>query len=1433
MAIFQEAAVDLSRGLNFIPQRMRYRLPANEQDTSIYLLSNSFEYDVDMIKKMPLPKIDYKNIIIPYRILDKIGIKPFRYISSQNEFNRRVVYLTGRKLLPVLNPIRFPYPKTIKENLYISMSDIIPKITPYLRLYSRQYIQDHIFELFTKVMNFFNFSKNKVLIIDTAKYKIYKTLTPDTFLSDLINSLLTAYILNPMEKIKKLNFIIIFRAPGADYKFDLALFEKRDIQRMKTMLNIIGVDSEMSATTNEEAGDSFDSFVNTAEAIEKSESNPAVDDPDVDTDASEEESENEAEDINKVNDTATSSIKNTLAQLQTTYGKDSSSEDAAKERADAENENLYNIKTMDVNARLIQKINPSTEVVNNYKRITSDMDTTGQGNVEKDLINDSVKKISGSVVPSNENTVMNATSSARERQIREQVGRVKLGKVTFDTLTSITDIPKPKPVKLAHLTTTNPGAIKGSSFAHVAEEYEQKLLDRDIVATFMNFSKLPEGFYVTNVEVTDISTVTSLMNNWKVTLKNKSNDKQSVINIRVPKVINGRFYNNGIWYNIGKQDFPIPILKINKKTVMLTSNYNKITCTRYDTRSLVDLGMLVKTIEKMTDENGRNKFIKTGNSSNTNSRFVSTIEYDEFARRWVHFINKEANLELYFNRNQCVKAYSFVTVNQNEFCCGMLNQVPIVVNTDTGMTRNGETLTDLIIRTLPENVQVEYRKQKPGKMSMYSEITIGVTIPLGVAIAAWEGMSSLLKHSGAEYKYVDKSFDDPTFFRIPFKDKILAIKSSIQNQLIFNGFYRINTKAYMSADFEIPIMNSNSVFVDIFNQLFFKQYSQLTTFITYYNFFVDAITADVCDHYHIPNDIAGMLIYASNLLADNNHTSENNAALYRIRSSEIIPAIIHFRLAFAISKYNNSVGSKARGNAIAFNPNEVINELLAVPNVEPMSALNPMVEMHIRENITKKGFKGVNSDRSYTKEKRTYDDSMIGKMAISSPNNANVGVNRQLVADPKIESVRGYTSTDGPETDFNDLQLASFSELMTPGTVTRDDAIRTAIATSQTSHIVSTAAAQPVLISNGVDEIVPAYLTEEFSYVAREDGKVIDMNDNYMIVEYKSGKKKAINIGHKPSFNSGSGFYVDNKLTSNFEVGDSFKEGDVLAYHEKFMSKDVTGMVRMNIGPLAKVAFAGLYSTYEDAGLITTKMSKKLETKLMMMQSQKINAMDDVESIVKVGTEVEVGDPLIVFGLGDTGDKSVDNFLKAFQNADSNDVINNAKRIYRAKHAGTVADVRIYTTKSLDKLSSSLYTIVSNHFKENLQKRKILDKYDKTDTVYKMDTLFDLPTEPLKGTAIKGQTCDVLVEIYIEHADEASVGDKLAIYGASKQVLSEVVPEGLEPYSETRPEEEVSLFVTSSAILKRMIPSVCVTAAGNKVLVELKRSIARIWNENS
>lgn len=1469
--------IELSAGKNFIPCRMRYKLPVGKSDNTVYLLSNSYEYDIELIKHAPQPKSDYRKIIFPYRILDKIETKPFRFIKSQAENVSKTRYIQSQKLIPNVIPVQFPYPATITDNLYVSMSELIKYSSTFLRIMSKEKIQNNIFDIFMKVMDKMKYSRTRTLIIDTDRYPIYETLTPETYKTDLINSLLTAYLLNPDNKIKNLPITIVFRAEDVDYKMDLNTFDKRDVPRMRAMLKVIGKktapepratdddtqseeeqlgdDNTPRALTNDpnqiEAPDNNNEELTNSDKkstenrvsdkdIEKAEEEliktnkeelHANDDKNIDSDNGTEEVQR----IHAANHSVSKVLSSRLSSLLSSLDKATETPDVTSNIHD-EAKGLYDAKMMQIHAELHRRaMGISDKEVNKVKpeqqAALTDVLTGNMKNapVETQMMAAAAKTAAADTVPVNEKTVNDTTTSPRELKIRQQVGQIKLNNVTFDTLTSKVDAPMPTPITPNKITTTNPGAKRGSVYAGATKEYEEKLMDRDIASVFMNLSTLPNGFYVTNVEVTDISTCTSLLDNWKVTLRNKNTDKQSVINIKVPKVVNGRFYNNGIWYNIGKQDFPIPILKINKKKVIITSNYQKITVERYDTKSLVDITMLVNVINKTSDDKGRIKYATPGTSASTNSKYISTIEYDEYAKRWLSFNNKDTGLEIEFNRDICLKKYEFVKVAPNEFCCGMINKVPIVVNTESGLTRDNKTLTDIMVHSLPQELNHAYYKVKPGKLSMYTRVIIGNTIPAGIAISAWEGLSSLIKKSNSGAIVVDKTYQQPGYFTIVFKDKALAIPSTIQNQLLFNGFYRIPTKAHPISAFDVPIMNHDSIYVDIFNQQFFKQYSQLTTFITYYQFFVDPITKEVALHYNIPDDICGMIIYASNMLADNNCSSEVAANLYRIRSSEIIPAIIHYRLAFAMSKYNNTTGSKSRNAQLVFNPNEVINELLDVPNVEPMSALNPMIELHMRETISKKGFSGVNDDRAFTLDKRSYEDSMIGKMAMSSPNAGNVGISRQLVADPKIESCRGYTSSKGPDEKYNDLELASFSELLTPGTVSRDDAIRTAIATSQTGHIISTEGAQPVLISNGVDEIVPAYMTEEFTAIAEEDGKVIDIDDSYMIVQYKSNKKKAIEIGHRQSFNSGSGFYVDNKLMPAFKVGDSFKKNDVLAYHEKFFSQDIDGVVRMNVGPLAKVAFTGIYATYEDAGIVTEKMSKRLGTKLTMCQEIKLNESDDIERIVKVGDEVEISDPLITFGLGDTGDKSVDNFLRAFQ--DSN-FIDNAKRTIKSEHPGHVAMIKMYTNRPLDHLSPSLRKLLTAHFEENKKKRAILDKHDGGPSSYKMGLVYTYPTEPLSGPSIKGRTCDVLIEIYIEHEDEAGIGDKCAAYGANKQIISEVVPPGLEPYSENDPGEEISVFVAPASILKRMIPSVVILAAANKVLVNLKRQVVQMWEQD-
>ena len=1394
MRYYAESA-DLSFGKNLQPIQTQYHMPEQEDDIAVFLMSGSYEYDLEMIKKMPPPRM-IKKIIIPYSVNAKVGPVNLRYSISDSDYKKKIDYLMKQKMVPSIQVVKPPLNKMSRDSVYIAFSDILRQMNQPLRSLSTDYIEKNAGQMLSTMMQLFTGAKRKFLIVNTDRVKIYAGDDKDKMKSDMINAILGSYS-GDHSKISQ-DITVIFRSGVADTKMDLRATDSSDAEKIIKMCNSIGVPFTSSHSQSpEESKETLDEMLDDINARKSQ--------------------DNEGESVATAKRTGT--LSDSIKALKEKFG--------ITDSGRPENNAMYKARSFEINTSLLHKITPSESSVSDYKRISSELEMGGDNPVENEIINKASQTLASFRTYSDESSIINTITSPREMRLRSNIGQIKLKELDMKTVNSVTDTPMPPPTIPTKITTINPGSMRGSSFPKIAKAYENTMLDQDIVATFMTLSKLPEGFNVTNVEVSDISTPLSLMHNWRVYLTNKRSGTKSHIDIVVPILDNGRFFYNGTWNNIGKQDFPIPILKINKKTVILTTNYNKIMVSRYDTKSLVDITLMLKAIATKNDTKGKNPFVQYGSSVVTNNRFISTIEFDEYAKRIYSFEVKEAGCKIIFNRDKCLNEYSFVNVNENEFCCGMINQVPIVMNTDTGLDRHGKTLTDIMMSVLPSDVATAYTKGKPNKISMHADIKIGVLIPLGVAIAGWEGLPSLLKRSGAEYKYIGPREDAPGFLKIPFKDRTLAIRNTILNQLIFNGFFRINTRQYMTTDFDSTIMDDNSVFVDIFNQLFFKQYSQRTTFITYYHFFVDAITMSVCDHYHVPNNIADMLIYAANMLADNNFASEQNASLYRIRSSEIIPALIHYNLAVAISKYNNAVGSKTRDNKLVFNRMQIINDLTSIQTVSSSSALNPFVELHENETVSKKGYGGVNEDKAYTEAKRSYDESMIGKIAMSTPNSANVGMVRQLCVDPKIESVRGYTSAKPSSDEYNDLQLASFSELLTPGTVTHDDAIRTAIATSQTGHILPVDHAQPVLISNGMDEIAASYLSDEFAVTAEEDGQVIDMSDGFMIVQYASKKKRAIQISSRYSFNPGSGFYVDNKLVSNFQKGDKFVKNDILAYHEKFFSKDSAGVVRMNIGPLAKVAFLGTYATYEDAGVITHKMSKKLGTHVTMCQASKIDATDDIESIVQIGDEVEIGDPLIVFGLGDTGDKSVDAFLKAFRDNDSS--IDSAKRVVKSKHAGIVKEIRMYTCKSLDKLSPSLFDILDKHFKENIEKRKMLDKYDKSDSVVKMGTLYRLPTAPIKGQTIKGIHCDVLIEIYIEHGDDVSIGDKCVVYAASKQVISEVIPEGMEPYTASDPDEEISMFVAPGAILKRMIPSMVLNASANKVLVHLKKQIRDIW----
>src|SRR5699024_6009160 len=151
----------------------------------------------------------------------------------------------------------------------------------------------------------------------------------------------------------------------------------------------------------------------------------------------------------------------------------------------------------------------------------------------------------------------------------------------------------------------------------------------------------------------------------------------------------------------------------------------------------------------------------------------------------------------------------------------------------------------------------------------------------------------------------------------------LVYESDTKIDLLLNGFRLIDTKNYTIAQ-----MNEQEAYI----QYLIKVYGRAAitnALMNQYEFMIDPITLEVLKDLNLPTDIVSLIIYAVSLLADSQYTSEINQNLSRIRSNEIIPAILYERLAKNYILYRNSNGRKK----FSVPQDCVIKELLAVKTV--------------------------------------------------------------------------------------------------------------------------------------------------------------------------------------------------------------------------------------------------------------------------------------------------------------------------------------------------------------------------------------------------------------------------------------------------------------------------------------------------------------------
>lgn len=1091
-------------------------------------------------------------------------------------------------------------------------------------------------------------------------------------------------------------------------------------------------------------------------------------------------------------------------------GEDITNKEFAKKVDDYEKEHVktkLEIETDEKKKDLIERIEKVASV--------SDSTEDAINNLEED---EYIKKLLTDLAATEDNNIrINNTRSLRMEKLNDEFTKKTFRGVSIKNMldeSKMTDEDKDLPEQDIPINTINEEwhHLKSANFN---KEYD---VNQDIMAILYSLSEKTVPVSVRDVDVVDATTSEDLIETWTVGLED-SNGQRFTLKFDIPKFINNRFMrlrgNDKIMSN---QLMNLPIIKTDSDVCQMTTNYNKIFFRLFGTsagKSYVISDRILKVFKKYK---GTEIETVNGDNSRINMRYHLPIDYIDLGSVYSKIIikNKTTNTIIHFNQDEIKSLYGKKVVESKGIPYAYDKIKDEVLYYDGTGTLSSNILN--ILNTSAEFAEM-YNATSTSSRYTYSKASIlNTEIPVIVIMAYNEGLITAMKKGNVEFEFLDKrgKYDANTEDIIKLSDGVIKYKLTYESSLLMNGLKECATDEYSIKD-----VNTKAMWVDFLDQ--FGGRLKADGLDNFYDLMVDPMTVRICKAYKLPYDYCEMMAYCNILLADNKFNKHVDISGNRFRCNEIVAGYAYKCIAKAYADYRNMLKRTSK-STMSMKQSAIIDAIMQDSTFSDASAISELAYAEAANTVSFKGHSGMNSDRSYDLAKRTYDDSMINNIAMATGFAENVGINRQTTINMNIQGKRGYIKTTKNYDNMNDVNTLSITEALTPFGTVSDDPFRSAMTFIQTSkHSMRIAHGDPVLVTNGADEALPYMTPDIFSFKSKGKGKVLEVTDEYMIIQYANGKSEFIDLTEKVYKNSDGGFFITIKLDTDLKVGNTIKDGQIIAFDKLSYTSDIgyDSNPIYNNGILVKTAVIMTEEGYEDSGIISEYLTEAMASEVVVQKPLALPKNANVYNMVKKGQAIQEGEPLIVFQNA-FEDEDVNMLLKNL--TDDEELVSDLGRIpVKSKITGIVQDIKIYRTVELDEMSDSLKKIVSAYEKNIEKTKKVMEKYDperakEYTSNYKLDAVGKL----------KNARDMVYIEFYLKYNDQMSIGDKLVNYSALKQVIKDVFPKGKEPTSAFRKNEPVDSMLAISGVNKRMVSSIFKVGAINKIMIELDRKCKEI-----
>ena len=956
-----------------------------------------------------------------------------------------------------------------------------------------------------------------------------------------------------------------------------------------------------------------------------------------------------------------------------------------------------------------------------------------------------------------------------------------------------------KPPKTADSSVTN------MNLANFDTSYVKNNYQADIINAVRSLSVNKEvPLYMTKINVTDVSDQFADKLLYEFTLEDEFKKKHN-LKFEVPKLDEkGYITMSGSKAYIKKQLIRKPIVKIGPDKVYITTQLNAYQVFRHG-MILNKSSEVVRRLLGQYFVDNPNVKIERGNCENDNTDYLTTLEYDTLAKDFFSItINQDSkfgnHVVIYFSQRiirEKIKqfniktGYKDVEIPDNilplaiDYTTNSLISIDIKANSSVN-----SSIVTIFNKTLKDENLIEFiKKVKTPKRRVMTKADIqSFKVPLIAVLNylfTWDRVKSYFPEN--EIEFSEKRIDKTSKLFIKFYDGYLYYNQyPSAGAMLLNGLVDIDTESYHYADLNNPALYINYTFDKYGTRNIVKGW------VTLKESMLDYKTLQILEYMHLPTDLLEIFLYCNELLTDNHCLPESDVNNYRIRSNEIITQCLYQVLNKEYNVYKKRSGKKS---TMTVPINAVMTEVYKTDILGFYDALSPIAELRNQGITTFKGPGGTKLEQAFTTVKRSYDKSYFGIFGMSTPDNGNAGIVKELSTNTNIQNTLGFVETKDPKAyNFNDI--TPIAEAVTPFATRVDDPSRISFLSGQNAHVAGLVESSLPCVRTGIEKVIQFECSDNFVKRAKQDCVInsVDEINKCVYITNKDGTKECIDykdviLKNSDAFNNGS-------FNLHVKPGMKLKAGDVIAADSRFFKVDP--FTKELVYTQTKNALVGILEggyTEDDSDAITQEFADEIHVDFTERKQICIKAMDTIIDYKKVGDHVTLGDPIFVFDNSGTFEEEQDgtdtNIIDLlYGEVSADEMAEMIHQVPKAPMTGTIKEMRVYWSCPVEKMSKTAAKFVRsyiNNIKKEIaaeeeftgkesEKRKLIVPINKNNYT---------SGEPRINGVIIDPEGSILIEYFISSDNSMGTGDKIALNTSLKSVNGYIIPKGQEPYTES------------------------------------------------